>query len=57
MQVDVTTFIAVAFPTVGALAWLFRLEGRVNTQAALLDRMGADLSYLRRRFDEEFGKR
>jgi hypothetical protein len=57
MQVDVSTLIAVAFPTVGALAWLFRLEGRVNTQAALLDRMGADLSYLRRRFDEEFGKR
>jgi hypothetical protein len=52
MTIDVSTVIAVLVPAVGALAWLFRLEGRVNTQAAITDRMHEDLAYIRKRIDQ-----
>lgn len=30
MTIDLQTFIAVSVPTVGAIVWLVRLEGRIN---------------------------
>jgi sensor domain CHASE-containing protein len=36
---------------IGVVVWLIRLEGRVNTQAALHDRLSEDVSYIRERID------
>lgn len=38
-------------PAVGVLVWLIRLEGRVNTNQALQERMAADVNYIRERID------
>jgi hypothetical protein len=37
---------------IGVVIWLIRLEGRVNMQAALHDRLSADVSYIRERIDD-----
>jgi hypothetical protein len=39
MNLDTTTVIAVAAPMITALAWLFRMEGRIN----LLDQRYIDI--------------
>lgn len=49
MAVD--TIAAVAVPVILAMAWLFRLEGRVNEHANLFGRIEADVRYIRDRVD------
>lgn len=34
-------------PCIGVLVWLIRLEGRVNTNQALQERISADVSWIR----------
>jgi hypothetical protein len=36
---------------VAVIVWLIRLEGRVNTQAALHERLQTDVAYIRDRID------
>lgn len=33
------------------IVWLIRLEGRLNTQVALHEKLAEDVSYVRRRID------
>lgn len=49
--------IAVALPTLGGVVWLIRLEGRVNTQAALHSDLKADVRYIRERIDRALNGR
>lgn len=42
----------------GALVWLIRLEGRVNTAIALQEKLTSDVEYIRERIDSALsGKR
>ena len=45
MQVETSTLIAVGLPTIGAIVWLVRLEGRIN----LSDR---ELAHITKTLDE-----
>jgi sensor domain CHASE-containing protein len=36
---------------IGVVVWLIRLEGRVNTQMALHERLTEDVTYIRERID------
>jgi hypothetical protein len=58
MMLPLEQFLAVVIPTVAGLAWLFRLEGRINghdTQhkqhQERHDQMREDLAYIRQRID------
>jgi hypothetical protein len=42
---------AVGVPLLGAVIWLIRLEGRINTHAALHDALKDDVGYIRSRID------
>lgn len=42
---------------VGVVIWLIRLEGRVNMQSALQDRLSADVAYIRARIDDALNGR
>lgn len=53
----VETFAAVAVPVVLALAWLFRLEGKVNEHANLFGRIESDVKYIRERVDRALNGR
>jgi sensor domain CHASE-containing protein len=43
--------VTVVLPAVAVIVWLIRLEGRVNTQEALQERVVADITYIRSRID------
>lgn len=43
--------LAVVVPAVAVIVWLIRLEGRVNTQAALQVELKEDVKYIRERID------
>lgn len=43
--------LAIGIPFVGAVVWLIRLEGRVNTQDVINQQVRADLTYIRERID------
>lgn len=47
--------IAVTLPSVTALIWLVRLEGRVNANEAAQDRLARDVTYIRNRIDSAIG--
>jgi sensor domain CHASE-containing protein len=36
---------------VSVIVWLIRLEGRINTQAALYENLAEDVTYIRTRID------
>lgn len=50
-MLDVQTVIAAAVPIILGLAWLLRLEGRVNTGEKLHNALRDDVSYIRERID------
>lgn len=52
MTIDPQTFVAVAVPSVGALIWLVRLEGRVNNNETITSALRADVTYIRSRIDQ-----
>lgn len=47
----VQAMVVVAVPVVGVGIWLLRLEGRLNTHAALHDALREDVTYIRSRID------
>ena len=47
----IRTIAAFALPAVGVVVWLIRLEGRVNTAAALQAALKDDVTYIRDRID------
>ncbi len=49
---DGQAIVALAGAFITALIWLIRLEGRVNTQQALIDGVKEDVRYIRRRIDQ-----
>ncbi len=51
MQTDTQSIVASISLVIGVVVWLVRLEGRVNTQAALYAQMRADVTYIRERID------
>lgn len=51
MTFEVGTVVAIAVPVVGGLAWLFRLEGRINVQEAITRELSSDVRYIRERID------
>lgn len=52
MNVTVEDVMLVLVPFVGALAWLFRLEGRINTTAARYDEIIRRLDRMERAQDK-----
>jgi len=48
---DVNVALSVGLPAIGALVWLIRLEGRVNTNEAIQHEIRDDVRYLRERID------
>lgn len=57
MTLDPTTAAAIVVPTVTALVWLIRLEGRVNTGEVVTRRLQEDVTYIRERIDEAIERR
>lgn len=57
MTLDPTTAVAIVVPTVTALVWLIRLEGRVNTGEVVTRRLQEDVTYIRERIDEAIERR
>jgi hypothetical protein len=51
MAEQISTFAAIVVPIVGALAWLFRLEGRVDKAEGQVADVKADVRYIRDRID------
>lgn len=51
MTFDPQTALAIIVPSVTALVWLIRLEGRVNTHDVIAADMRRDLTYIRNRID------
>ena len=51
MNIDPQTAVAVAVPSVLALVWLIRLEGRINTNDFALKALRTDVTYIRDRID------
>lgn len=51
MNVDPLIAIAIATPAVGALAWLFRLEGRIGNNESETRNLRKDVTYIRDRID------
>lgn len=45
------TILSAGVAVVSVVVWLIRLEGRVNTQMALHERLSEDVSYIRERID------
>ena len=56
MDDSVKALVPVALPVIGAVIWLIRLEGRVNTHAALHAKLTEDVTYIRSRIDEVVGR-
>lgn len=52
MTIDTQTAVAVAVPVIAGLAWLLRLEGRINLNERLTNGLIEDVQYIRRRIDE-----
>lgn len=52
MTIEPQTAIAIAVPVVAGLAWLLRLEGRINLNERLTAGLIEDVQYIRRRIDE-----
>ena len=48
---EVQTVFYAAIPVVGVIVWFVRLEGRVNTQDAIMKEFREDLAYIRQRID------
>jgi len=48
---------ALAVPVAGVGIWLLRLEGRLNTHAALHDALKDDVRYIRQRIDKALNGR
>lgn len=42
---------AIVLPVLGAIIWLIRLEGRVNTSEKRFDDLKDDVKYIRERID------
>lgn len=57
MTIDLGTLIAIAVPTVGAIVWLVRLEGRVNMGEASVTELRDDVRYIRERIDRALNGR
>lgn len=55
MTFEPTTAIAVIVPSVTALVWLLRLEGRVNTTETVTKGLREDVTYIRDRIDAAIG--
>jgi hypothetical protein len=55
MTLDPTTAVAVIVPSVTALVWLLRLEGRVNTNEFATNGLRKDVTYIRNRIDQAIG--
>lgn len=53
----VEALVGVAVPVILALAWLFRLEGKVNEHANLFGRIEGDVKYIRERVDRALNGR
>ena len=49
---DVAGLAGIAATVIGAVVWLLRLEGRVNTHEVLQARLAADIQYIRQRIDD-----
>jgi hypothetical protein len=54
---DTSAMLTVAFAAVGALAWLFRLEGRINGHDQMIKAVREDLRYVRDRIDRALNGR
>ncbi len=64
MDLSLMQIATMAVPTVGALAWLFRMEGRLNTHEAVhaalresQERTETDVRYIRDRIDKAINGR
>ena len=55
MQIDLETLVTVGVPTVGAIVWLVRLEGRINTNDKLHEAMSAQLERIEDKLDRLVG--
>lgn len=55
MTFDTSTAMAIVVPTVTALVWLLRLEGRVNTNEFATNSLRKDVTYIRNRIDQAIG--
>jgi hypothetical protein len=51
MTVDPLIAIAIGVPTIGALAWLFRLEARIGKNESEISGLRNDVTYIRGRID------
>lgn len=52
MNIDVPTAVSIAVPTIGAVIWLVRLEGRINTGDSITAGLREDVTYIRNRIDQ-----
>lgn len=57
MTVEPEVVVAVAVPVVGAVVWLVRLEGRINTGESVTAALRDDVSYIRSRIDQALNGR
>lgn len=55
MQIDLGTFIAIAVPSVGAIVWLVRLEGRINVNDSRHDDIVERLKRIETKLDRGNG--
>lgn len=51
MNIDPLVAIAIGVPAIGALAWLFRLEGRIGNNESETRNLKEDVTYIRNRID------
>lgn len=55
MTFEPSTAIAIVVPSVTALVWLIRLEGRINTHDVIASELRKDITYIRSRIDQAIG--
>lgn len=55
MTFEPATAIAIVVPSVTALVWLIRLEGRINTHDVIVSGLRKDITYIRERIDDAIG--
>lgn len=56
MTITLMEFMAIAIPTIGALAWLFRIESRVNVGGARYEDIISRLERIEAKVDRMNGR-
>jgi hypothetical protein len=51
MTIDPAVVLTVGPLAAGALVWLIRLEGRINTNESMTEKLAEDITYIRQRID------